>query len=49
MHEHSTSSLTGLMLPLADRYLLLPNVAVAELIDFQRGEPASDAPPWYLR
>lgn len=49
MHEHSTSSLTGLMLPLADRYLLLPNVAVAELIDYQRGEPASDAPPWYLR
>ncbi len=49
MHEHSSSSLTGLMLPLADRYLLLPNVAVAELIDYQRGEPASDAPPWYLR
>ncbi|KPA89448.1 MULTISPECIES: chemotaxis protein CheW [Pseudomonas] len=49
MHEHRASSLTGLMLPLADRYLLLPNVAVAELIDFQRGEPASDAPPWYLR
>ncbi|NWA29370.1 chemotaxis protein CheW [Pseudomonas gingeri] len=49
MHEHSTSSLTGLILPLADRYLLLPNVAVAELIDYQRGEPASDAPPWYLR
>ncbi|AMB84058.1 chemotaxis protein [Pseudomonas agarici] len=49
MYEHRASSLTGLMLPLADRYLLLPNVAVAELIDYQRGEPASDAPPWYLR
>jgi chemosensory pili system protein ChpC len=28
---------------------VLPNVAIAELIDYQRGEPASDAPPWYLR
>ncbi|KAF1006061.1 MAG: hypothetical protein GAK32_02536 [Pseudomonas fluorescens] len=49
MLEHRSSQLTGLLLPLADRQLLLPNVAVAELIDFQRGEPASDAPPWYLR
>ncbi|MFC6337027.1 chemotaxis protein CheW [Pseudomonas sp. CCM 7891] len=49
MLDHSASQLTGLLLPLADRLLLLPNVAVAELIDFQRGEPASDAPPWYLR
>ncbi|WP_339517783.1 chemotaxis protein CheW [Pseudomonas proteolytica] len=49
MLDHRTSQLTGLLLPLADRHLLLPNVAVAELIDFQRGEPASDAPPWYLR
>ena len=49
MLDHRTSQLTGLLLPLADRHLLLPNVAVAELIDFQRGEPASDAPTWYLR
>jgi chemosensory pili system protein ChpC len=49
MLDHRASQLTGLLIPLADRHLLLPNVAVAELIDFQRGEPASDAPPWYLR
>lgn len=49
MLDHRATQLTGLLLPLADRHLLLPNVAVAELIDFQRGEPASDAPPWYLR
>lgn len=49
MFDHRASQLTGLMLPLSDRQLLLPNVAVAELIDFQRGEPASDAPSWYLR
>lgn len=49
MLDHRLVSLTGLLLPLADRHLLLPNVAVAELIDYQRGEPSSDAPPWYLR
>lgn len=49
MHDYRASFLTGLLLPLADRTLILPNVAVAELIDYQRGEPASDAPPWYLR
>jgi len=28
MLEHRTSQLTGLLLPLADRHLVLPNVAV---------------------
>ncbi|ESW36029.1 hypothetical protein O164_32660, partial [Pseudomonas taiwanensis SJ9] len=42
------SSLTGLLLPLGDRTLVLPNVAVAELsgqrnVVCQRGEPA-----WHL-
>ena len=32
MLEHRTSQLTGLLLPLADRHLVLPNVAVAALI-----------------
>ena len=49
MLDHRVGSLTGLLLPLADRYLLLPNVAIAELIDWQRGEPSSDSPPWHLR
>ena len=49
MLEHRTSNLTGLMLPLADRYLILPNVAVAELIDYQQpGTFDLDTPPWYL-
>lgn len=42
------TSLTGLLLPLSDRYLLLPNVAVAELIDYQDCHADPDAPPWYL-
>ena len=48
MHEHRTSQLTGLLLPLADRTLILPNVAVAELIDYQPGSFDMDSPPWYL-
>ncbi|VVQ15566.1 hypothetical protein PS918_05875 [Pseudomonas fluorescens] len=41
-------NLTGLLLPLADRHLILPNVAVAELIDYQPAAFDLDSPPWYL-
>lgn len=41
-------SLTALVLPLADRSLLLPNVAVAELIDYLPGEPVLGAARWHL-
>ena len=44
----SATQLTGLILPLSDRNLLLPNVAVAELIDYQNCSADSDAPDWYL-
>ena len=43
-----TSQVTGLLLPLADRHLILPNVAVAELIDYQPAAFDLDTPPWYL-
>ncbi|MDH0747298.1 chemotaxis protein CheW [Pseudomonas sp. GD03842] len=42
------TSLTGLLIPLSDRYLLLPNVAVAELIDYQDSIADPAAPQWYL-
>ena len=42
------TTLTGLLLPLSDRSLLLPNVAVAELIDYQDCSADPDAPAWYL-
>lgn len=42
------SSLTGLLLALADRCLVLPNVAVAELIGYQAGTPAPEQPDWML-
>ena len=43
-----SSHLTGLLLPLADRNLILPNVAVAELIDYQPAAFDLDTPPGYL-
>ena len=48
MFDHRASSLTGLLLALGDRNLILPNVAVAELIDYQPGSFNLDSPPWYL-
>ncbi|MDD2048134.1 chemotaxis protein CheW [Pseudomonas putida] len=42
------SSLTGLLLALADRCLVLPNVAVAELIGYQAGSAAPEQPDWML-
>ncbi|OCR26659.1 chemotaxis protein [Pseudomonas syringae] len=42
------ATLTGLILPLSDRNLVLPNVAVAELIDYQDSCADLDAPEWYL-
>ncbi len=41
-------SLTGLLLPLSDRILLLPNVAVAELIAYRNPQVAAGVPQWYL-
>ena len=41
-------NLTGLLLPMADLNLILPNVAVAELIDYQSAAFDLDTPPWYL-
>ena len=49
MLDHRVGSRTCLLLPVADRYLLLPNVAIAELIDWQRGEPSIDSPSWHVR
>lgn len=44
----TTKSLSSLLLPLSDRNLLLPSVAVAELINLRSIEPHPDAPEWYL-
>ncbi|HCG39844.1 MAG TPA: chemotaxis protein [Pseudomonas sp.] len=41
-------SLTGLLMPLADRMLLMPNVAVAELIPYRAPQPVQGMPAWFL-
>lgn len=45
---NGVSSLTGLLVPLADRTLLLPNVAVAELIPYRAPQASAGMPAWFL-
>jgi chemosensory pili system protein ChpC len=40
--------LVGLLLPLADRQLLLPNVAIAELVAYQPPQALDGQPAWHL-
>ena len=41
-------SLNGLVVPLATKPLLLPNVAVAELVGYRLSQPATQGPEWFL-
>ena len=46
--QSSVESLTGLLLPLADRTLLLPNVALAELVGYRAPQTSPGMPSWLL-
>lgn len=46
--QSSVNSLTGLLMPLTDRTLLLPNVAVAELIPYRAPQLSAGMPSWFL-
>ncbi|MCQ4264742.1 chemotaxis protein [Stutzerimonas stutzeri] len=46
--QDAQSSLTGLLMPLADRMLLMPNVAVAELIPYRAPQAVQGMPAWFL-
>ncbi|RSH67168.1 chemotaxis protein CheW [Stutzerimonas stutzeri] len=46
--SQDAQSLTGLLMPLADRMLLVPNVAVAELIPYRAPQAAQGMPAWFL-
>ena len=46
--QNSAAGLTGLLVPLADRTLLLPNVAVAELIPYRAPQVSEGTPDWFL-
>ena len=41
-------SLTGLIIPLAGAPLLLPNVAVAELVGYRLSQASAQGPEWFL-
>lgn len=45
---NTSVSLTGLLMPLSDRTLLLPNVAVAELIPCRVPQVIEGMPDWFL-
>ena len=45
---NSVTSLTALQVPLADRTLLLPNVALAELIAYRAPQVSAAMPAWFL-
>lgn len=42
------ASLTALLVPLTDRNLLLPNVALAELIPYRNVQTTAGMPGWFL-
>ncbi|HEX5840863.1 MAG TPA: chemotaxis protein CheW [Pseudomonas sp.] len=46
--QNTVSSLTALLVPLADRNLLLPNVALAELIPYRAPQVSEGMPDWLL-
>lgn len=46
--QNTNASLTGLLMPLSDRTLLLPNVAVAELIPYRAPQVSEGMPEWFL-
>lgn len=48
LDPHAASTLTGLLVPLSDRTLLLPNVAVAELIPYRAAQAVEGMPAWFL-
>lgn len=41
-------SLNGLIIPLTGQPLLLPNVAVAELVNYRLSQAAESGPDWFL-
>ncbi|WXL25347.1 chemotaxis protein CheW [Ectopseudomonas mendocina] len=46
--QNTANSLTGLLIPLTDRTLVLPNVAVAELIAYRAVQATEGLPGWFL-
>ena len=48
IEQNGAASVTGLLLPLTDRTLLVPNVALAELITYRAPQTQPGMPAWLL-
>lgn len=46
--DQTASPLTGLLLTLSDRLLVLPNTAIAELVAYRQVQAAENSPNWLL-
>jgi len=46
--EESLSIIASLYLPVTGNNLVLPNVSIAEIVDYQAPEPVADTPEWFL-
>ena len=46
--EQIAREIRGVLIPLQDRQLLLPNAAVAEVIDYRQPEAVAEGPDWLL-
>ena len=48
MSEEKVSELSSLLIPLYTKSLILPNVAIAEVIHYMKPEEAENQPSWFL-
>jgi chemosensory pili system protein ChpC len=46
--NNDVQDVSTLLIPVAGKTLLLPNVAIAEILEFNEPVPQSDVPTWYL-
>ena len=46
--DQTPTELATLLIPIEENHLILPNVSVAEILDFENPESKDDVPTWYL-
>jgi len=46
--NNDVQDVSTLLIPVAGKTLLLPNVAIAEILEYSEPVPQSDVPTWYL-
>lgn len=46
--SNAVNEIATLLIPVSGKLLVLPNVAVAEVINFREPTPEDDVPTWYL-